>query len=115
MLPHGAQPGPRLLRARRLRRRRARSDRRQGQVAAMEARKPRRGRCGRGATLLRAALDGSAPSPRPPGAPRRMKLVTYSPLPTGPARPGLLLDAKRIVDIPAALGASDATTTMLGI
>ena len=53
-----------------------------------------------------------------------MKLVTYSPLPTGPqgvergagpARPGLMLDAKRIVDIPAALGASDATTTMLGI
>ena len=44
-----------------------------------------------------------------------MKLVTYSPLPHGPARPGLLLDAKRIVDIPAALGASDATTTMLGI
>ncbi len=44
-----------------------------------------------------------------------MKLVTYSPLPSGPARPGLMLDAKRIVDIPAALGASDATTTMLGI
>jgi 2-keto-4-pentenoate hydratase/2-oxohepta-3-ene-1,7-dioic acid hydratase in catechol pathway len=44
-----------------------------------------------------------------------MKLVTYSPLPSGPARPGLMLDARRIVDIPAALGASDATTTMLGI
>ena len=44
-----------------------------------------------------------------------MKLVTYSPLPSGPARPGLMLDTKRIVDIPEALGASDATTTMLGI
>ena len=33
-----------------------------------------------------------------------MKLVTYSPLPSGQPRPGLLLEGKRIVDIPAALG-----------
>jgi 2-keto-4-pentenoate hydratase/2-oxohepta-3-ene-1,7-dioic acid hydratase in catechol pathway len=44
-----------------------------------------------------------------------MKLVTFSPLPSGTPRPGLLLDDKRIVDIPAALGASDATNTMVGI
>jgi 2-keto-4-pentenoate hydratase/2-oxohepta-3-ene-1,7-dioic acid hydratase in catechol pathway len=44
-----------------------------------------------------------------------MKLVTFSPLPSGEPRPGLLLDDKRIVDIPAALGASDDTRTMLGI
>ena len=44
-----------------------------------------------------------------------MKLVTYSPLPSGNPRPGLLLDDKRIVDIPAALGADDDTATMLGI
>jgi 2-keto-4-pentenoate hydratase/2-oxohepta-3-ene-1,7-dioic acid hydratase in catechol pathway len=44
-----------------------------------------------------------------------MKLVTFSPLPSGQPRPGLVLDDKRIVDIPAALGASDATNTMLGI
>ena len=44
-----------------------------------------------------------------------MKLVTFSPLPSGQPRPGLMLDDKRIVDIPAALGASDATNTMLGI
>lgn len=43
-----------------------------------------------------------------------MKLVTYSPLPSGQPRPGILLD-KRIIDIPAALGASEATSTMLGI
>ena len=43
-----------------------------------------------------------------------MKLATYSPLPSGQPRPGILLD-KRIVDIPAALGASEATATMLGI
>jgi 2-keto-4-pentenoate hydratase/2-oxohepta-3-ene-1,7-dioic acid hydratase in catechol pathway len=43
-----------------------------------------------------------------------MKLVTYSPLPSGQPRPGILLD-KRIIDIPAALGASEATATMLGI
>lgn len=44
-----------------------------------------------------------------------MKLVTFSPLPSGQPRPGLVLDGKRIVDIPAALGASEATSTMLGI
>jgi 2-keto-4-pentenoate hydratase/2-oxohepta-3-ene-1,7-dioic acid hydratase in catechol pathway len=43
-----------------------------------------------------------------------MKLVTYSPLPEGAPRPGLLL-GKRIVDIPAAIGASEATATMLGL
>jgi 2-keto-4-pentenoate hydratase/2-oxohepta-3-ene-1,7-dioic acid hydratase in catechol pathway len=44
-----------------------------------------------------------------------MKLVTFSPLPSGQPRPGLMLDDKRIVDIPAALGASESTNTMLGI
>lgn len=44
-----------------------------------------------------------------------MKLVTYSPLPSGRPRPGILLDKQRIVDIPAALGDSEATSTMLGI
>ena len=44
-----------------------------------------------------------------------MKLVTYSPLPSGEPRPGLLLDGKRVVDIPAALGADDSTNSMLGI
>ncbi|HET9577985.1 MAG TPA: fumarylacetoacetate hydrolase family protein [Usitatibacter sp.] len=44
-----------------------------------------------------------------------MKLVTFSPLPSGKPRPGLLLDDKRIVDIPEALGASESTHTMLGI
>jgi len=43
-----------------------------------------------------------------------MKLATYSPLPSGPPRPGILID-KRLIDIPAALGASEATSTMLGI
>jgi 2-keto-4-pentenoate hydratase/2-oxohepta-3-ene-1,7-dioic acid hydratase in catechol pathway len=44
-----------------------------------------------------------------------MKLVTYSPLPSGNPRPGLVIDDKRVVDIPAALGADDDTATMLGI
>jgi 2-keto-4-pentenoate hydratase/2-oxohepta-3-ene-1,7-dioic acid hydratase in catechol pathway len=44
-----------------------------------------------------------------------MKLATYSPLPSGESRPGLILADKRIVDIPAALGADDDTRTMLGI
>src|SRR5688572_18106439 len=44
-----------------------------------------------------------------------MKLVTYSPLPTGQPRPGLLLEGQRIVDIPEALGASESTATMLGL
>ena len=43
-----------------------------------------------------------------------MKLVTYSPLPSGQPRPGILLD-KRIIDIANALGDSDATASMLGI
>ena len=44
-----------------------------------------------------------------------MKLVTFSPLPSGQPRPGLMLDDKRIVDIPAALGASDANSSVLGL
>ncbi len=44
-----------------------------------------------------------------------MKLVTFSPLPSGQPRPGLLVEGQRIIDIPAALGASDSTATMLGI
>jgi 2-keto-4-pentenoate hydratase/2-oxohepta-3-ene-1,7-dioic acid hydratase in catechol pathway len=44
-----------------------------------------------------------------------LKLATYSPLPTGAPRPGLVIDGKRIVDIPAALGMDDDTATMLGI
>ncbi len=44
-----------------------------------------------------------------------MKLCTFSPLPSGNPRPGLLIDDKRVVDIPAALGASADTNTLLGI
>ena len=44
-----------------------------------------------------------------------MKLVTYSPLPSGSPRPGLMLDDKRIADIPAALGAGEACATMLDL
>jgi 2-keto-4-pentenoate hydratase/2-oxohepta-3-ene-1,7-dioic acid hydratase in catechol pathway len=44
-----------------------------------------------------------------------MKLATYSPLPSGEPRPGLVLDDLRIVDIPAALGAGADTSTLLGI
>jgi 2-keto-4-pentenoate hydratase/2-oxohepta-3-ene-1,7-dioic acid hydratase in catechol pathway len=44
-----------------------------------------------------------------------MKLVTYSPLPAGNPRPGLLIDGKRVVDIPAALGSDDDTSTLAGI
>jgi 2-keto-4-pentenoate hydratase/2-oxohepta-3-ene-1,7-dioic acid hydratase in catechol pathway len=44
-----------------------------------------------------------------------MKLVTYSTLPAGTPRPGLVLDGKHVADIPAALGASEDTATMLGI
>jgi 2-keto-4-pentenoate hydratase/2-oxohepta-3-ene-1,7-dioic acid hydratase in catechol pathway len=44
-----------------------------------------------------------------------MKLLTYSPLPSGTPRPGLLLEGRRIVDIPAALGANESTSTMLGL
>jgi len=44
-----------------------------------------------------------------------MKLCTFSPLPSGEPRPGLVLEGKRIVDIPAALGADADTATMLGI
>jgi 2-keto-4-pentenoate hydratase/2-oxohepta-3-ene-1,7-dioic acid hydratase in catechol pathway len=44
-----------------------------------------------------------------------MKLATFSPLPSGEPRPGLVVDDRRIVDIPAALGADADTATMLGI
>ncbi len=44
-----------------------------------------------------------------------MKLATFSPLPSGQPRPGLVVDDKRVVDIPAALGAGEDTATMLGI
>jgi 2-keto-4-pentenoate hydratase/2-oxohepta-3-ene-1,7-dioic acid hydratase in catechol pathway len=44
-----------------------------------------------------------------------MKLATYSPLPSGLPRPGLVIDGKRLIDIPAALGSSEDTETMLGI
>jgi 2-keto-4-pentenoate hydratase/2-oxohepta-3-ene-1,7-dioic acid hydratase in catechol pathway len=44
-----------------------------------------------------------------------VKLATFSPLPSGSPRPGLVLDGKRIVDIPAALGAGDGTASLLGI
>ena len=42
-----------------------------------------------------------------------MKLVTYSTLPSGTPRPGILLDGQRIVDIPAVLG--EEAATMLAI
>ena len=44
-----------------------------------------------------------------------MKLATYSPLPSGNPRPGLVTSANRVIDIPAALGAGESTATMLGI
>jgi 2-keto-4-pentenoate hydratase/2-oxohepta-3-ene-1,7-dioic acid hydratase in catechol pathway len=44
-----------------------------------------------------------------------VKLVTYSPLPSGEPRPGLLIDGKRVVDIPAALGEDASTASMLGL
>ena len=44
-----------------------------------------------------------------------MKLVTYSPLPSGKPRPGLVIEGQRVIDIPAALGADADTNTMLGI
>jgi 2-keto-4-pentenoate hydratase/2-oxohepta-3-ene-1,7-dioic acid hydratase in catechol pathway len=44
-----------------------------------------------------------------------MKLCTFSPLPSGDPRPGIVLDGRRVVDIPAALGASEATLTVLGL
>jgi len=44
-----------------------------------------------------------------------MKLATFSPLPSGTPRPGLVLDAKRILDVPAALGASAQASTMLDL
>ena len=44
-----------------------------------------------------------------------MKLCTFSPLPSGSPRPGLVTNDKSVIDIPAALGASEATNTMLGI
>src|SRR5689334_2149671 len=44
-----------------------------------------------------------------------MKLATFSPLPSGNPRPGLVVGDKSLVDIPAALGASEGTSTMLGL
>ncbi len=44
-----------------------------------------------------------------------MKLATFSPLPSGTPRPGLVLDDRRIIDIPAAFGADEDTQTMLGV
>jgi 2-keto-4-pentenoate hydratase/2-oxohepta-3-ene-1,7-dioic acid hydratase in catechol pathway len=44
-----------------------------------------------------------------------MKLCTYSPLPSGRPRPGLVIESQRIIDIPAALGSDADTSTMLGI
>jgi 2-keto-4-pentenoate hydratase/2-oxohepta-3-ene-1,7-dioic acid hydratase in catechol pathway len=44
-----------------------------------------------------------------------MKLCTYSPLPSGQPRPGLVIEDQRIIDIPAALGSDADTSTMLGI
>ena len=44
-----------------------------------------------------------------------MRLVTFAPLPSGSPRPGLLTQGKRIVDIPAALGADEGTSSMLGL
>jgi 2-keto-4-pentenoate hydratase/2-oxohepta-3-ene-1,7-dioic acid hydratase in catechol pathway len=44
-----------------------------------------------------------------------MKLATFSPLPSGNPRPGLVIEGKRIVDIPSALGADEDTATMLGL
>jgi len=44
-----------------------------------------------------------------------MKLVTYSTLPAGRPRPGILLDAQRIADIGAALGESAETGSLLAI
>jgi 2-keto-4-pentenoate hydratase/2-oxohepta-3-ene-1,7-dioic acid hydratase in catechol pathway len=44
-----------------------------------------------------------------------MRLVTFSPLPEGNPRPGVVAEDERVIDIPAALGAADYTTSMLGI
>src|SRR5258708_20186834 len=44
-----------------------------------------------------------------------MKVVTFSPLPSGDPRPGLVVGERRVVDIPAALGADEATASMLGL
>ena len=44
-----------------------------------------------------------------------MKLVTYSTLPSGRPRPGILLDGGRIADIGAALGESAETASLLAV
>jgi len=44
-----------------------------------------------------------------------MKLATFSPLPAGSPRPGLVTGANRVIDIPAALGLGESTATMAGI
>src|SRR5258708_8241031 len=44
-----------------------------------------------------------------------MKLATYSPLPSGNPRPGLVTGANRVIEMPTALGAGESTATMLGL
>ncbi len=44
-----------------------------------------------------------------------MKLATFSPLPSGDPRPGLVIEDRRVVDIPGSLGADADTATMLGV
>jgi 2-keto-4-pentenoate hydratase/2-oxohepta-3-ene-1,7-dioic acid hydratase in catechol pathway len=44
-----------------------------------------------------------------------MKVVTFSPLPSGDPRPGLVVGESRVVDIPAALGPDESTASMLGL
>jgi len=44
-----------------------------------------------------------------------MKIATFSPLPSGAPRPGLVVDDRRIVDIPATLGTSEDTGTVMGL
>jgi 2-keto-4-pentenoate hydratase/2-oxohepta-3-ene-1,7-dioic acid hydratase in catechol pathway len=44
-----------------------------------------------------------------------MKVVTFSPLPSGDPRPGLVVGERRVIDIPAALGPDEATASVLGL
>ena len=44
-----------------------------------------------------------------------MKVVTFSPLPSGDPRPGLVVGERRVIDIPAALGTDEATASVLGL
>src|SRR5258707_11981969 len=75
---------------------------RQGQQAALEPRASRRRHRGEHRGFLHPEKEN-------------MKLATYSPLPSGALRPGLVTSANRVIDIPAALGAGESTATMLGI